>query len=175
MRKKERARGKGAKATSTSTSQGNSKSGKRQRKKATSFAQPLTNANRRKALNPKIKAELNERVRENDKAIVEFKRNANFVCSCCGKEIDDYWSAVCSKGGDGLLHFDCAMSMVSENEKIEAGEKLSYIGNGRFAVIRFADPKNPKRFSIRKIINWESEGQHPKWREDISSLYGTIL
>ena len=175
-RKKEKARSRSTKIAKTSEQQSSSKTTKRQRKKAESSAQPLpSSTNRRKTLNPKIRSELAVRIRENDKAITDFKRNAHFVCSCCGKEIGDYWSAVCSKEEDGLLHFECAMSIVRKNETIEADEKLSYIGNGRFAVIKFADPKNPKRFSIRKIINWESEGQHPKWREDISTLYGTIL
>lgn len=175
-RKREKSRTRPAKTAKASEQQNNSKTGKRQRKKGDSACQSLAkNENRGKPLNPKIKAELAERNRENDKAISEFKRNTHFVCSCCGKEIGDYWSAVCDKNENGILHFECALSVVSENEKIEAGEKLSYIGQGRFAVIKFADPKNPKRFSIRKIVNWESEGQHPKWREDISKLYGTIL
>ena len=173
--KKERARGKNVKSTKTSELQSNNKNTKRQRKKTAPFAQPLPSENRKKSLSPKIKAELNERIRENEKAIIDFKHNAHFVCSFCGKEIDDFWSAVCSKEEGGLLHFDCALSIVNESEKIEPEETLSYIGNGRFAVIKFADLKNPNRFSIRKIINWENEGQHPKWREDISSLYGTIL
>ena len=177
-RKRTKPKGKPAKATRTAEQETTGKSGKRQRKKTTSGAQQPQIDNRKKALNPKVRAELAERVRENNKAIEQFKRDAHFVCSFCGKEIEDWWSAVTSKEGSGLVHFECALSAVSESEKIEADEKVSYIGNGRFAVIKLSDSKSPKgakRFSIRKVVNWEAEGQHPQWRQDIAALYGTIL
>lgn len=110
---------------------------------------------------------------ENQKAIQELK-SKNVVCPMCGQIISDVASSLSDKISGEPVHFDCAIQKVRENENLNEGEKISYIGQGRFAVIHFENPKDQKKFSIKKIIEWENKDSHSQWREEYSSLFSQI-
>lgn len=123
---------------------------------------------------PTIKSVSPEQIQHDEEAIKKFKSANQPVCTLCGQIIRDISTAVNSKGADSLIHFDCAIEFISKNEKIETGDKLTYIGQGRFGIVHFASPGDTKHFSIKKIIDWEEKDKKPEWRNEMADLYSKI-
>ncbi len=113
-------------------------------------------------------------IQENEKAIRAFKENAP-VCEICGQPISDISSAISNKENGNPVHFDCVLNKIAESEKPGPSEKIAYIGQGRFAVIYFENPRDTKHFTIRKAIEWEGrEQERGSWRNEMAGLYSQV-
>ncbi len=113
-------------------------------------------------------------IQENEKAIRAFKENAP-VCEICGQPISDISSAISNKENGNPVHFDCVLNKIAESEKPGPSEKIAYIGQGRFAVIYFENPRDTKHFTIRKTIEWEGrEQERGSWRNEMAGLYSQV-
>ena len=53
-------------------------------------------------------------------------------------------------------------------------EAISYIGQGRFAVIKYASMVTMKEFTIVRIIEWEDKNQRAEWRGTIADRFSLI-
>lgn len=93
------------------------------------------------------------------------------VCSICGKPIFDLSSAIAGRDEGAPVHFDCALAQAASGERLEADEKVAYVGRGSFAVIKFKD-KSQTTFAIERRIQWEKEGSKPDWRKSIQQRMG---
>jgi len=71
------------------------------------------------------------------------------------------------------VHFDCVLARLSESETLSEGEKVVYLGGGRFGVVAFENPSDLKRFRVRKTIQWEEKDKRADWRRDVSDLYSS--
>jgi hypothetical protein len=93
-------------------------------------------------------------------------------CVRCGKPIADLHSALTDRNG-GVVHFDCVMAELTERETLETGDALSYIGGGRFGVVRFGNPGRGEagRFTIKKILEWEDKENRAEWRGTVADHY----
>lgn len=114
-----------------------------------------------------------EAEKEKMKAIEEIKSRA-VVCPMCGQAITDISSAMVDKASGSPAHFDCVLNKVKESEPIGENEKIAYIGQGRFAVLYYENPREQKNFSIKKVIEWEDRESKPEWRDEISGLYSKV-
>ena len=92
-------------------------------------------------------------------------------CPYCDKPIRDIASAMTDRGSGKAVHFDCIIAKITEDETPEKGEAVSYIGGGRFGIVRFNDSGNPKKFTIRKILEWEKTGEWMQWRTFITDRF----
>jgi hypothetical protein len=113
-------------------------------------------------------------------------------CPYCGKTIKDLASALSDKDTGQPVHFDCVIARLSENETLEPGDTIGYIGGGRFGIIHFnnppgssneRDPRNrpeaawygssqgTRDFRIKKILEWESREDRAEWRRIISEHF----
>jgi hypothetical protein len=92
-------------------------------------------------------------------------------CSICGKPIRDIVSAVTDKTTGLPAHFDCIISQIAENERIEKGDTVTYIGGGRFGIVYFANPQDTRTFKVKKIIEWENTGNRAEWRQSVADRY----
>jgi hypothetical protein len=92
-------------------------------------------------------------------------------CHYCGKPIGDIALAVADKVSNKAVHFDCIIAKLTEEEHPEKGESIAYIGGGRFGIIRFNDPPDSRKFTIRKILEWENKDERAEWRSQISDHY----
>ncbi len=110
---------------------------------------------------------------QNQEAIRMYKENVK-TCVHCSKPINDLTSAFRDKNSDGAVHFDCVLTRLQEIEKLEANQKISYIGQGKFAVVHFENPHDLRNFSIVRTIEWENHDAECEWRDSISGLYSTI-
>jgi hypothetical protein len=72
------------------------------------------------------------------------------------------------------MHFDCVLDFLKGAERLSEGETLSYIGQGRFAVMRFENPADPKTFKIVRTIEWEGRESRAEWRVEIASGYSQV-
>ena len=112
-------------------------------------------------------------ISEQETAIKEYK-NKEVLCAFCGKPITDMIISMSDKGSGEPVHFDCVLEKISKQEKLHEGEKIIYIGQGRFGVVYFENPHDMKHFTIRKIIEWEERGKAIDWRTEISDLYSKV-
>lgn len=71
-------------------------------------------------------------------------------CPVCGKPIRDIISAISDRATGEAVHFDCIIGKVSQGETLEKGDFVSYIGGGRFGIVHFNNPGEPKKFTIKK-------------------------
>lgn len=114
-----------------------------------------------------------ETEKENLKAIAQMKAR-EVICPLCNQPITEIASAMTDKATGSPAHFDCVLTKVKESEPVSENEKISYIGQGRFAVLYYENPRDQRKFSIKKIIEWEDREKKSEWREEISELYSKI-
>lgn len=93
------------------------------------------------------------------------------LCPRCGAPIEDLPSALNDKESGAPIHFDCVLARLSEAESLAEGEKVVYLGGGRFGVVLFENPGDLKRFRVRKIIQWEEKDKRADWRRLVTDLY----
>jgi hypothetical protein len=92
-------------------------------------------------------------------------------CPCCGKQIRDIAAAITDRESGQAAHFDCVLARIAERETLEKGDVVSYIGGGHFGVVRFNSPGESRRFTIKKILEWENKDERPDWRSLVSDHY----
>ena len=83
-------------------------------------------------------------------------------------------SAVIDKASGDPAHFDCILDQLNKTETLGENEKIAYIGQGRFALLRYEDPSDVKSFKIIKTIEWEGRDAELPWRSELSSLYSQV-
>lgn len=114
-----------------------------------------------------------EDVKKQENAIAELKMRC-VICPICGKEIKDIESAIADKQSGAPAHFDCVAKCVEKAEKLNENEKIVYIGQGKFAVVRY-EGDDEKSIHIERKIEWEAEGASIPWRHEISNLFSQVL
>jgi hypothetical protein len=92
-------------------------------------------------------------------------------CPVCGKPIKDITSALTDRLTGTPVHFDCIITRIVENERMEKGDTVTYIGGGRFGIVNFANPQDTRNFTIKKIIEWEDKGNRAEWRQNVADHY----
>ena len=92
------------------------------------------------------------------------------LCPICKKPIKELASALIDKVSGEAAHFDCVRDSIVQNEVLDAGDVITYIGGGRFGVVYF-EHAQPKIFKIKKVIEWEMPENRPLWREDIADHF----
>ena len=110
---------------------------------------------------------------ERQKAIQEVKAR-EVICAKCGEPITELASSLCDKKTGAPIHFECALHEVEAGETLGEKEKIAYIGQGRFGVLYFENPRDQRKFTIKKIIEWEDREKPSEWREELSGLYSKV-
>jgi len=96
------------------------------------------------------------------------------TCTRCGQPITDLHAALTDTQAGGTVHFDCVIAELEKREQLEEGDTLSYVGGGRFGIVRFANPserKGQRAFTIKRILEWEDKDQRADWRGLIADHY----
>ena len=114
-----------------------------------------------------------EAEKQRQQSIIDFK-NREIICPKCGKPIDDVTSAITDKESKTPVHFDCIMADLSSKEQLGQNEKIAYIGQGRFGVLYFENPRDQRKFTRKKRIEVEVRDTKPEWRNEISGLFSQV-
>ncbi len=120
-----------------------------------------------------VPVETRQEIAAKEKAIKDFKAR-EVICPMCGQPITDVSSAIADKATGTPAHFDCVLGEISKNEKVKANERLTYIGQGRFAVLSFENPRDMRHFKIERIIEWEERNKSFDWRTEMAGLYSQV-
>lgn len=96
------------------------------------------------------------------------------ICPRCNQPIQDLATSLADKTSGAPMHFDCVLDFLNSSEKLQGNEKITYIGQGRFAVAYFENPHDLRHFSIKRIIEWEEKEKKYEWRENIADLFSKI-
>jgi hypothetical protein len=92
-------------------------------------------------------------------------------CPICGKPLKEMSSALTDRVSGAPAHFDCVLKKIADNEIREKGDVISYLGGGRFGVVRYANPRDAKGFKIKKIIVWEDKENRADWRKNLADHF----
>ncbi len=117
---------------------------------------------------------INEQIAETEAAIKAFKSANQPLCAHCNQPIIDMATALTAKDSQNAIHFDCALEQLCDVEKLETGDKVTYIGQGRFGIVNFANPHDMKHFTIKKIIDWEDKDKKAPWRGEMADIYSQV-
>jgi hypothetical protein len=93
------------------------------------------------------------------------------VCPICGKPIKDISSAVTERNSGEPAHFDCIIAKIAGQETLEQGDRIAYIGGGRFGVVHFTSPQDSRNFKIKKIFEWENKENRAEWRGNVADHF----
>ncbi len=89
-------------------------------------------------------------------------------CPICGNSVKDMSTAI-AFGEDGEpAHFDCILKQLESRETLESDEKICYLGNGSFGIIK-TRAGGPMKFFVRKRIQYEEAEKKYDWRKKVSS------
>ena len=95
-----------------------------------------------------------------------FRNKRSFPeCPICNKSVKFLLTAIGVGEDNSPAHFDCVIKQISETEELGLKEKITYIGNGDFAII---SGKSGKDIKIRKKIQFEGKENKGEWRKRIS-------
>ena len=92
-------------------------------------------------------------------------------CPYCGKPIRELALAISDKSTGQAVHFDCVLTRLSQSEKLEPGEIISYIGGGRFGIVQQGGQTGSRGITIRKTFEWEIKEKRAEWRGTISDHF----
>ena len=140
------------------------------------------NSNQNQNSEPKQKKvfQFNHTIYENEesrlerlKAIQEVKAR-EIICAKCGQPITELSSSLSDKKTGEPIHFDCALHEVEAGETLGENEKIAYIGQGRFGLLYYENPRDQRKFTIKKIIEGEDREKTSEWRDELSGLYSKV-
>lgn len=89
---------------------------------------------------------------------------ALYTCPVCEEGVKEVGNAIDYQGGPA--HFDCVLRSLTENENLKQGEKIAYIGSGRFGVIVNKKNDSGGPFTLLKEIDVEDRGKNLPWRDE---------
>lgn len=115
-----------------------------------------------------------EQLKAENEAIDAFKKANQCNCPKCNQPVTDLSSAITDRATGKPMHFDCALESVQSQEQLGSGDKVIYIGQGRFGVVNFPNIHDTKHFTIKKIIDFEEKEKRSPWRDEMSDLYSQV-
>ena len=104
-------------------------------------------------------------------------KSVTFVCENCESikiPIKNFTTLNISKVDNEYYDFECVIEKVRQDNPTGENEKVAYIGQGRFAVLFFENPRDQRHFTIKKIIEWEDKEHKTEWRDELSGLYSQV-
>lgn len=104
--------------------------------------------------------------RNRNEARSQIAETVQLTCIRCGKSIRNPQMALASPENEPI-HFDCAIQEVAEAENLGAREKICYLGQGTFGIIKFKSSSSNRDFEIRKRIPYEKAEQSVDWRKQM--------
>ena len=99
---------------------------------------------------------------------------SSHICEYCNQPIEELSSAIAAKENGNPAHFDCVLADLQNRETLGENQQVTYIGQGRFAIVHFPNMQDTKKFSIVKIIEWEEKDKKFDWRQEIAGMFSQV-
>lgn len=99
----------------------------------------------------------------------ERKSHPQLECPVCGKNIRYLASAIVIEKDKNPAHFDCVLTKLQEETELMEKERICYLGNGSFGIVKPVEGGGFK-FFIRKRIQFEEPETHPEWRKSMQYI-----
>ncbi|MGM0431249.1 MAG: hypothetical protein ACQEQU_00885 [Spirochaetota bacterium] len=96
-------------------------------------------------------------------------------CTICGRPIDSISQAIGGPEKDQISHFDCILKQLREEEELKEGQKVSYIGNGNFAVVEYSNKNFTGGFTVIKRIPVENKDHNEQVKQLVSERSGAAV
>ena len=96
-----------------------------------------------------------------------YPEKQELTCALCGELISETASSLAMPDTGEPVHFDCVMKKLEEQETLEEGDTIAYLGGGNFGIIR-KNSQNPAGFEIKKKIDFENKENIGPWRKKLS-------
>ena len=87
-------------------------------------------------------------------------------CPISGEPIEDILSAVAHPDSGRPCNFDSVVNHLKETEPLEADERICYIGEGSFGIVK--EEEKGSALTIRKRIQYEDSHAKHEWRRELS-------
>lgn len=91
--------------------------------------------------------------------------SAKYKCPICNEGVKELGNAIDFKG-QGPAHFDCVLRELTKGENLAPGEKIAYIGSGRFGVILSKKNDAGGPFTLIREIELEDSNKNYSWRDE---------
>jgi hypothetical protein len=101
---------------------------------------------------------------------VAVRHKIDDPCPLCLQSIGDDPTAIKFGKNQDPAHFNCVLTWLEQNEVLAKGEKIAYIGAGKFAVI-LHDPKaKSAKLTIVRYLSFSEENTHtqPLWKRNLA-------
>ncbi len=79
------------------------------------------------------------------------------ICPVCEKKITEPFYAIKERESGKNAHFECILKKVANDEKLESGERIYYLGGGNFGVVREKRYRGRKKIVINKKIPYSTK------------------
>ncbi len=90
---------------------------------------------------------------------------ALYTCPVCNEGVKEVGNAI-DYQGQGPTHFDCVLRALNEKEDLKPGEKITYVGSGRFGVINNKKNDSGVPFTLLREIDVEDREKVLSWRDE---------
>lgn len=90
---------------------------------------------------------------------------AKFTCPVCEEGVKEVGNAIDFQG-KGPTHFDCVIRALTKQEDLKPGEKIAYVGSGRFGVINNKKNDSGVPFTLLREIEVEDRDKILTWRDE---------
>ncbi len=112
--------------------------------------------------------------RSRGKKIVPEKEFDPIICSICEKPIESITQAFSGDSPGDIAHFDCVLKKLQEDEKLTERQRISYIGNGTFAVIEYKNKNTTGPFTIIKRFQIETKETMDKIKKIVNERKNAV-
>lgn len=123
------------------------------------------NTNDSKSNNNKYKGKRKSSWRSGNNKKKRPQAVAKYTCPVCNEGVKEVGNAIDFQG-KGPTHFDCVIRALTKQEKLNPGEKIAYVGSGRFGVINHKKNDSGVPFTLLREIEVEDRDKVLTWRDE---------
>lgn len=85
-----------------------------------------------------------------------------------GESVEDIYSAIAEPNTGKPANFESVVKRIEDQEELNEGERVAYLGKGAFGIVYEEKEKGGKRLVVRKRIQYEDTHEDYPWRKELS-------
>ena len=85
-----------------------------------------------------------------------------------GDPISNAFTAIADPKSGKPANFESVINQIREQEQLEKGERLAYIGRGAFGIVKMERVNGKQQLVVRKRIQIEDTHEPKEWRKELA-------